>query len=1626
MILLTGLMVVCSGNDALAELIPDNTLGAESSLVTPNTQIRGLSTDRIDGGALRDSNLFHSFQEFNVNQGQRVYFSSPTGVENILSRVTGNNLSEIMGTLGVDGEANLFLLNPHGIVFGSEASLDVAGSFVASTANSFTFANNQFFSATDPQAAPLLTLNVTPGLQYGSNSPNSTISSTGNLEVGQDLTLAGINLNLEGQLRAGSDLNLLAENSLIVRDSVENPFIAAAGGQLLLEGSGAVDIAVLNHPDSGFFSGGNMLLRSPQTIGGDAQYNSLGNFRIEKLDGSLGNLASPGDPIIRASGDVRFDSYEGASLHILAGGEVALGKVTITGTEAVDFIAEEITLSDGQTRVEIDGSRQPTLDVRAGMNPAEISPLGLSGVFDVLVPANPVAAERSSADIQIGNVAINAPDGMVYLSNQYQADPSLPGGRINVGTIFTNDASGSFGNSGNVVIDSRGDIRVSDRIDVSSASGNSGDITLLAQDLISLNESYLISNVAGTGFQGGDIEITTGKLKGERGAQIRANTAGVNSDAGQIRITARETVSFDGVAERPNQERTRQEQRSGLVNRILEGAVGNSGGIFIKTGSLSFSNGAQMQARVEGTGTSGGITIEAEDVVSFDGVSSEEFSTDRPNTTAAISSIEKRGAGQAGDIIIRARSVRLTNGGDLQSNTIGDGDAGDVRIFAREDVLISGEGRGRESKILSRVNESGRGNGGEIYIEAGSISITDDAELRARAEGEEGENRGGDITLIARNTILLDDADVESSLDDDAAGQAGNIYLEAPFISINNDSEVSAETEGLGNGGNIRVVAHNTLFLNDESQLETATEGLGDGGNIHISAPLVTISDQASLEAATEGQGRAGNVRLEVGQLIVRDEAEITASTFGDFDAGNILVEATDSVVVTNDALIFSGVAPGATGNGGKIDIYTRSLSLTNGGRVQTGTFGDIPAVAGSQYASYNEAVQADNPVAYWRLDETGGLTAVDSVGNFNGTYRGNARAGVAGVSGAAADFDGERGAIEVGRVAAGSELDIPSQTFTVEAWIRPNDSPPREQIYFSMHSANETRQSLQLELDDDGSIDLAYFNDGLGGPRGTVEFGEGWHHVVTGYERDADGNGGVSRIYVDGFQVDGSDNDGPFEGETPNLLIGSWRDIDDQTFGGQIDEVAFYRTALSSDRVVAHYYSGQNSLGVPLRADGANAGNIRVEAETVNISGVSPTYGISSGLFSGTEGQFSGRGGNIDVRTDSLTVENSGVLSARTVNQSPGGNISVNANTVDVSGGGQLLTSAFGSGDAGTINVNANQSLTVAGSDANFEQRTAEFGAENLDTDGAASGLFANTAANSTGNGGSVAVTAGEMVVRDGARVAVNSDGTGDGGDLEVEAGSLLLDNQGRLTAETASGDGGDIILRIDDSLILRRNSEISTTAGTQGAGGNGGDIKIKAGFIIAVPGENSDIAANAFEGDGGNIDITTDGIFGIEFRPKRTPLSDITASSRFGLAGRVIINQLNIDPSRGLAELPSDLVDATKQVDRSCSANSAARRNSFVVTGRGGLPPKPTDNLESEVVVTNWVNLENEGDNTERVTSNGNSRFSSTRQIVEVQGWLKTAEGQVILTARSPEVLPSNSALSSPSCRSFPAEAD
>jgi large exoprotein involved in heme utilization and adhesion len=298
----------------------------------------------------------------------------------------------------------------------------------------------------------------------------------------------------------------------------------------------------------------------------------------------------------------------------------------------------------------------------------------------------------------------------------------------------------------------------------------------------------------------------------------------------------------------------------------------------------------------------------------------------------------------------------------------------------------------------------------------------------------------------------------------------------------------------------------------------------------------------------------------------------------------------------------------------------------------------------------------------------------------------------------------------------------------------------------------------------------------------------------------------------------------------------------------------------------------------------------------------------------------------------------------------------------------------------------------------------------DGVGSDQISSGALSSVEQTGIGDGGNINIITRELFIINGALLSARSGGQGNAGNLYVTANSVLLDNQGQLLAETASGEGGNIKLQVEDLLSMRNNSLISAQAFNNG---NGGNIDMNARLIVAVPAENSDIVADAQQGKGGNINITTSGIFGLEFRDQRTNESDITASSEIGLDGEVTINQLDVDPSQGLAALPANFVDASSQIDQSCSVAGSQQENRFVITGTGGLPPRPDDprvlafpTVPVRSLPQGEAGGDKEGEEDSSVFSppSPSSGSSSPAPLVEASGWVYGAKGEVILVAQVP----------------------
>ncbi len=287
------------------------------------------------------------------------------------------------------------------------------------------------------------------------------------------------------------------------------------------------------------------------------------------------------------------------------------------------------------------------------------------------------------------------------------------------------------------------------------------------------------------------------------------------------------------------------------------------------------------------------------------------------------------------------------------------------------------------------------------------------------------------------------------------------------------------------------------------------------------------------------------------------------------------------------------------------------------------------------------------------------------------------------------------------------------------------------------------------------------------------------------------------------------------------------------------------------------------------------------------------------------------------------------------------------------------------------------------------------------------------------TAQGGNVnIVTPDLLTIQDGSRIQVISGGEAISGNISINSGSLTLD-QGRISAQTESGKGGLLNINVDDNLLMRNNSQITTNAGSNG---NGGDININAKFIIGFPstGLGNDIRANAGQGRGGNINIEAKAVLGFEESRltvnQENDINDIDASSELGpqFSGTVNINVPDTNPLQGVDRLPTNPVSAETIATEACSPGGGG--SSLTYKGKGGIPPEPTAPFSADALIPDGKpitidkktdlnsllegEIEQEPENPNYITADIKPIKTSMGDIYPARGIVKTEDGKIILT--------------------------
>ncbi|HBB31703.1 MAG TPA: hypothetical protein DDZ80_07065 [Cyanobacteria bacterium UBA8803] len=798
---------------ALAQITSDNTLG---TVVDPNLA--------ITGGTTVGSNLFHSFSLFSVPDGATADFQNGLNIVNILSRVTGGEVSNIQGIIKAQGNANLFLMNPSGIVFGPNARLDLRGSFVGTTASALRFPGGGEFSMTSPVDSSNTLLVVNPSALFFNQTPaGAIVNQSGVLAVdpGQNLFLVGGDVTLNGGI------------------------VRAPGGRIELGGlatPGVVEIE--GHPE-----GSNPNLNFP-------------SVRLNFPDGVTGSNVTITngavvDVVANGGGDIVIS---GQNINIAGASTICAGIGTPSSCNTPKSVAGEAIGQAGNIgfnatgAVSISGGSRVESDLNPGAigNSANIfEAIQNENFFGSIIIMAPSFSLTGQAEISTTTWGQGSA-GLVFLD--IDGPVSIDDGRI-----FSTVESGAQGSAGGILIRANS-LSMTNNAQLQTlirgvsedgkpgGSGEAGSVLIETTGSVSLSQSAIFSTI-GEGADGrsynnpfggnlfgtegtivGSIIINSDSLSLTDNSTLDASTLGTGN-AGAVLIIANDEVDLTNG--------------SGIFSTVGENAAGNAGGVYIVAESLSITNprdtaASGLTTQTEGAGDAGLVIILTRKDVSLKG------------NSLILSTALENSSGDSGGILIDARSVFLKEGAAINVNNLGLGEAGAVIIEAGEDIILLDESQ------ITAVALSG--NGGNIELTSGDFLLAlERSEISTTSGSLFSPGNGGDIDIDTRFVIAApaNNNDISANAFD---GKGGNIFIIAsrlydiekrPLFDLTND--INADSD-FGTDG---IVTTNVLNADPTQGLTNLQENPIDPATLiaETCAPRGGIAERQKNQFIVTGRG---------------------------------------------------------------------------------------------------------------------------------------------------------------------------------------------------------------------------------------------------------------------------------------------------------------------------------------------------------------------------------------------------------------------------------------------------------------------------------------------------------------------------------------------------------------------------------------------------------------------------------------------------------------------------------------------------------------------------------------------------------------------------------------------------
>uniref|UniRef100_UPI0013567D0D two-partner secretion domain-containing protein n=1 Tax=Geminicoccus flavidas TaxID=2506407 RepID=UPI0013567D0D len=787
---LAVLLVPLAG--AEAEVVLDGSVGSRGRLTLNGQEVRITP----DMGATRGGNLFHSFEKFGVPKGDMVRFEGPTGLNNVISRVTGPDVSQIHGTLrSAVPDAAFWLLNPNGLVVGKDATIDVPGALHLSTADELRLEDGGKFSARDVAGSTLTAADPRSfgflGGPIGKLSVEaSSLASPAERFLGKvsltggAVSVRGTTINAVGQL-------LVAAQEGAGEVPLDAPTATARDGSITLSGVQII-AALLSAGSNVRIEGGELVLDRGNLLAvsllpaGDPAAETMGmevagetiTIRGSSELGLLGTSAAGagGSPYLKVvANELTVDGGGMISTPTIGG---AAGDVTV--------VADRILLTNG-AQVGSPSVEGPGTGGASGLT-------SITARDQLTMTDGASVTSITSTDMDAGNVVLNVGDLVMTDAG-----------------IATFNFTGN-GAAGSVVIQADGQVRITGDSRLNSLTSNTkngGDIDVRARSVTLDQGARVVTSTLAEG-NSGFVTIAADSVSMDRGAQLLTSSIG-SGDAGSVQIDAKRLTLGTGT----------------LIEAQNTGSTGGAGSIVIRADDQAFTDGAVIRTLTTNARSGGNIAVTGKNVA----VGGAGLVT---STT---------GAGNAGSLTISADSIRLDQEGILLAITSGSGNAGSVQLNAREITLDSGA-------RIDTENIGGDGAAGSVDIRAGDqVTISGGALVNSITTN--GRN-GGNITIVAGRLVLDQGAVLITSTA--GSGDAGSVEISASDVEVANGARIDAESIGSGNAGSILVRAANEVRL-DEGVISTGSLG-SSGGQISIEAGqrLILENEAAILTAILGGQ----------------------------------------------------------------------------------------------------------------------------------------------------------------------------------------------------------------------------------------------------------------------------------------------------------------------------------------------------------------------------------------------------------------------------------------------------------------------------------------------------------------------------------------------------------------------------------------------------------------------------------------------------------------------------------------------------------------------------------------------------------------------------------------------------